>query len=79
MPEILRIDKRIETSILADTHFVLRSYNNSQRNREISRQLSYRNYGADYDKEFEMDYYYYFNISTYNLPVEIWWDQLIKF
>jgi hypothetical protein len=71
MPEILRIDKGIEIPILVNTYFVLKFYNNSQRNQGISRQLSHRNYEADYDRKFDINYYYYFNISIHNLLVEI--------
>jgi hypothetical protein len=69
MPEILRTDKKIEIPILTDIYFALRSYNDSQRHRKTPRQLSFRNYGADYDREFEIDRYYCFGISTHNLPM----------
>ena len=78
-PEILRSDFGSETPMLADAHYTLRRANDGLRDKSISRQLPYRNHGADADDaELRLEHCYYYGKSTRNLAVETWWAQLRK-
>jgi hypothetical protein len=62
--------------MLADVHYSLRKANDSDRNRQLSIQLFYRNHGADAENaELMLEYCYYYGKNTRNLAVETWWNQ----
>ena len=67
----MKTDRGLETPILTDAYYSLRVENDRLRDRRISNIIFYRNYEVDGDGQLLLEYYYYFDINTRNLAVEV--------